>query len=185
MKNEAIEMIKLPLSSVRIAVFCLPLALVASCGSGSEAVQGTVIKVSPVTVGVTSPATATLTELYIIQPYQIELRSPTGYPQVNTKVTIVNRGTLYDEFAIINPATVTCTGGPGVNAVCTDSALTPLPSVYETTTDSTGTVRVMMLYGFYSGIDGTETDLEAFSGTGYGKTDIVFTCVDGSTATCP
>jgi hypothetical protein len=184
MKNEVHEMIKMPFSVVRVAALCVPLMLVASCGSGTESVPGTVIHVSPVTVGVTSAATAALTVLYIIQPYQIELRSPSGYPQVDTKVTIVNRGTLYDEFAIINPATVTCTGGPGVDAVCTDTALTPLPSVYETTTDSTGTVRVMMLYAFYSGIDGTVTDLEAFSGPSYGKTDIVFTCVDGS-ATCP
>ena len=173
-------MMKLPLSVVRVAALCLPLALVASCGSGSEAVQATKINISPISVAVTSDARLVALVRYFTQAYQIELRSPSGAAQINTKVTLVSRGTIYNEFAIINPATVTCTG----TAVCTDSALTPLPSVYETTTDSTGTVRVMMLYGFFSGIDGTVTDLEAFSGTGYGKTDIVFTCVDG-TAPCP
>jgi len=55
MKNEAIEMIKTPLSLIRAVAFCLPLALVTSCGSGSgsptpgapEAPTGSTLTVSP------------------------------------------------------------------------------------------------------------------------------------------
>ena len=47
MKNEAIEMIKTPLTVVRVAAFCLPLALVASCGSETGAPANSTITVSP------------------------------------------------------------------------------------------------------------------------------------------
>ena len=170
----------MPLSAVRVAVFCLPLVLIASCGEGSEAIQGTRVNISPISVGVTSPASNPAVVSYIIQTYQIELRSPTGNAQINTNLTIANRGTLYAGSVVIDRDNVTCTA----LAVCTDSTKTPQPSTYETTTDSNGSIRVTMLFGFISGADGTATVLEALSGTGYGKTDIIFTCVDG-TAVCP
>jgi hypothetical protein len=187
MKNEAIKMMKLPLSVVRVAALCLPLALVASCGSGSEAVQGTKINISPISVGVTSSTTVALTVVYFTQAYQVELRSPSGYPLVNTKVTLVSRGTMYNGFPVILDANVVCTGSAVLPAECTDPTLASalLPNSYEATTDSTGTVRVTMIFAFFSGSKGTVTDLEAFSGTGYGKTDVVLACVEGAGGPCP
>jgi len=188
-------MIKLPLSVVRVAAFCLPLALVASCGSGSEAVQGTKININPISVAVSSPITGAV--VYIVQSYQIELRSPSGAAQVNTKVSLVSRGTIYSGLPDIQNANVVCTGnstppaGPGdpplAPAECTDPnfASTRLPNSYVATTDSAGHVQVTMIFAFFSGYDGTVTDLEAFSGTGYGKTDVVLTCVDSGATTCP
>ena len=180
-------MIKMPLSVVWVAAFCLPLALVASCGgSGSEAVQGTTATINPATVGVTSPVTAAPpVPLYVVQQYQITLRSPSGIAQIDTRVTIVSSGLLYAGLVLIDDTAVTCTGSTTAPATCTNTALTPLPSVYETITDSTGTVRVTLLFPFYSGSRGTATVLESFSGTSYGKTDIVFTCVGAGTLTCP
>ena len=184
-------MIKLPLLVVRVAAFCLPLALVASCGSGSgaESVQATTINISPTSVGVSSVIQSPLVTDFFIQAYQVELRAPSGYPQIGTRVTIVNSGTLYDGLVSIDPATITCAAG-----VCTssDPSLTELPrnhGVYETTTDSTGTVRATMIYAFDSGTKGTASVLEAFSGTSYNKTDAVFTCLANPTnvppLTCP
>jgi hypothetical protein len=180
-------MIKLPLSVVRVAALCLPLALVASCGSGTEAVQGTKININPISVAVSSPITAAATVVYIVQGYQIELRSPSGAAQVNTKVSLVSRGTMYSGLPVILDANVVCTGSAVLPAECTDPTLaaTRLPNSYEATTDSAGRVQVMMIFAFFSGADGTVTDLEAFSGTGYGKTDVVLTCVDSSGLTCP
>jgi hypothetical protein len=182
-------MIKLPLSVVRVAALCLPLALVASCGSGSESVQATKININPISVGVTTPISAApVPVVYFIQPYQIELRSPSGYPQVGTKLTLFSRGTIYEGFAVIDPANVVCTGVAGVSpAECTDptQASLQLPNTYEATTDSTGTFRLMMITAFFSGADGTATFLEAFSGTAYSKTDVVFTCQDAGGLTCP
>ena len=180
-------MIKLPLSVVRVAALCLPLALVASCGSGSEAVQATKININPPSVAVSSPTELALTVVYIVQSYQIELRSPSGAAQVNTKVSLVSRGTMYSGLPDILPANVVCTGSAVLPAECTDSTLasTRLANSYEATTDSTGTVRVTLIFAFFSGSKGTVTDLEAFSGTGYGKTDIVLTCVTGAGGACP
>lgn len=179
-------MIKMPVSAIRVAVFCLPLALVASCGSGTEAVQGTKINISPVSVGSIDTVIAAAVPLYFVQEYQIELRSPNGYAQTGTSVTIVSSGLLYDGFVIIDPTAVTCTGSTTTPAACTNTGQTPVPSVYQTTTDGTGIVRVTLLFPFYSGSDGTVTVLEAFSGSAYGKTDAVFKCVDASTTvTCP
>ena len=180
-------MIKLPLSVVRVAAFCLPLTLVASCGSGSEAVQGTKININPISVGVTTYTTAGLTVSYVVQEYQIELRSPSGAAQVNTKVSLASRGTMYNGFPVILDANVVCTGSLVLPAECTDPTLTSalLPNSYEATTDSTGTVRVKLIFAFFSGSKGTATVLEAFSGTGYGKTDVVLTCAEGSGGPCP
>ena len=190
-------MIKLPLSVVRVAAFCLPLALVASCGSGSEAVQGTKININPPSVAVSSPTKLALTVVYIVQSYQIELRSPSGAAQVNTKVSLVSRGTIYSGLPDIQNANVVCTGnstppaGPGdpplAPAECTDPnfASTRLPNSYVATTDSAGHVQVTMIFAFFSGDDGTVTILEAFSGSSYGKTDVVLTCQDAGASTCP
>lgn len=178
-------MIKMP-SVVRNTVFCIPLAMVASCGSGTEAIQGTRVNINPASVAVSSVADATPATLYIVQTYQIELRSPNGYAQTGTQVTIVSSGLLYDGFVVIDPTAVSCSTTLPAPPACTNTGQTAVSSVYETTTDGTGTVRVTLLYPFYSGSDGTVTVLEAFSGSGYGKSDIVFTCLDdpSGTPTC-
>jgi len=153
---------------------------VASCGAGSEAVQDTVININPASLGVDSSPTGIPTDVaYVVQTYQVELRSPSGYPQIGTNVTITNRGTLLCRCRYNRPLNVLCTGdySIGQSAVCTDITKTPLPSTYVATTDSTGSVRFTMLFAFFPGSDGTVTDIEAYSGTGYDKSDIVFKCV--------
>ena len=183
MKNEAIKMIKTPQSLIRVAVFCLPLVLVASCG-GESTTQNNVINFDPVTLGVTSsppepPNPPNPTTGLIKQIYRIETRSPTGNAQIGTRMVIDSAGTLYEGHPTIDLTTVVCTA-----AGCFAPGLSPLILPYEATTNSTGTYEVTMILGFGLGADGTATVVEAFSGTGYGKTDVVFTCVDGSVA-CP
>lgn len=177
MNNEAIKMmIKMPLSILRAAILGLPLALTASCG-GESTTQNNTVRISPSSLGVTSsPGTVA----FITQTYRIESRSPTGNAQIGTDIMIHSAGTLYAGEPTLG--TITCTGLP--NPVCVDTALSPLILPYKGTTDSTGTVIVTMILGFVTGAEGTATVVEAFSGTGYGKTDVVFTCVDGTTA-CP
>lgn len=174
MKNEAIEMIKKSLSVVRVAAFCLPLALVASCGSGSDAVQGTVINISPVSLGQPTfmdspnPQVGSANS----QIYHIQAQSPTGWAQVGIDVTIdVPTGWRAYE---------------GEHTFAELPSLTPLPNTYVAKTGADGTYHVTVYYDWVGGVKGTATILSAFSGTGYGKTDITFTCTDdGDELTLP
>jgi hypothetical protein len=169
MKNEAIEMIKSPLSVVRIAVFCLPLALVASCGSGSQAVEGTIIKFGPdafTQLTHTSPGLpSTLDHLHTL--VTISLLSQTGYPQIGTQLTVDTSGTLYIVDNSTNPVTYTAVATP-----------------YVTTTDSSGTLAVALDFSVPAGTTGAVTVLYAISGTAYGHLDNTYTvCTPTAPAT--
>ena len=177
-------MIKTPQSLIRVAVFCLPLVLTASCGESTT--QNNVVTVTPVTLGVTSspppavPTAANPTFAAIVQTYRIETRSPTGNAQIGTEMIVHSAGTLYE-----GAVAVTCTAtAPTTPPTCVAAGSLPLQLPYRATTNSTGTFEVTMVLIFGRGSDGTQTVVEAFSGTGYGKTDVVFACVDGATA-CP
>jgi hypothetical protein len=172
MMNEAFEMTKMPVSVLRVATFCLPLVLIASCGSGSEAVQGTVMTFTPAKLG---QATTLGTSGSNGQVFRIAATSPTGYPQLGVKILIDSQ---YEVYA--GRPTVVCVGN-----TCNASGATPLPLPYETTTDTNGTYEVTVIYSWGTAINGDFTAVEAWSGTGYGNATITYKCTDPDTTAPP
>jgi hypothetical protein len=88
MKNEAIEMIKMPLSVVRVAAFCLPLTLVASCGSESGAPANSTITVSPDeviwAVTLSTCDNSVLQDTY----FNIVVKDPSGALMIGTDISV-------------------------------------------------------------------------------------------------
>lgn len=168
MMNEAIKMIKTPLSWVRVAAFCLPLALVTSCGS--EAVQDTTISISPVDVGVNIGPTSPAGDTPISQKvYTIQLRAPNGIAQVDTEILIDSSGLLYDVDSSSGVAIFTL--APTVNGT------------YRVKTNSNGVYTIAVDFTVTGGPTRDVTIFEVFSGTAYAKTDAIATCTPA--ASCP
>lgn len=166
MKNEAIKMRKKSLSAARIAAFCLPLVLVASCGP--EAVQGTSVLFDPPAVAqTTTPTTSASLTRHL---FTIELKSPTGYAQINTELLIdlPSGGTLYTVDTSTTPPTYTAVAFP-----------------YLTTTNSNGVRTVAIDFTSPLGANGDITVISAFSGTGYGRVNVTYTCSATAPAVCP
>jgi hypothetical protein len=157
MKNEAIEMIKMPISVVCVAAFCLPLALVTSCGSKSEAVQGTTINVLPAKW---SQSTTLGTAGSNFQYVTISAQSKSGYPQIGVQLIVDSHYLIFDG----HPTDLT--------------GLTPLTLPYVATTSPNGTYDVTVIYGWPLAISGDVTAVEAWSGTAYGNAIVTYTCVD-------
>ena len=155
-------MIKMPLSAVRVAVFCLPLALVASCGSGSEAVQGSVINIDPSATAqvVRAGTTGGLTTA----PYRIEVRSPSGVAQIGVQLIIQSPGDLFsvDDSGFV--LVFTPMGGPP-------------GSTYTVTTSSNGVYNVGVTFTSGTTPTGEVTILSASSGTAFNRVNMTFTCV--------
>lgn len=168
-------MIKLSLSVVRVAAFCVPLVLVASCGSGSgaQAVQGSKIVISPdataqtVIVGNTGVITT--------KPYTITLLSPTGYPEIGVDLLISSPGFLYFADTSVDPVTFAPLGAMG--------------SSHTVTTDGSGKYTVAVSYTSGTTPKGDVTILNVWSGTSYNRVNITYTCQDDTsvvpTVTCP
>lgn len=171
MKNEAIEMIKTPLSLIRVAAFCLPLTLAASCG-GESTTQNNTINLDPVSVG--QPTTLGIAGNNK-EIFRIESRSPTGNPQIGVEIVIDSQYIVYAGHPTVVCAP-TCTVQAGV---------LPLTLPYTAKTDSTGTYEVTVIYSWGTAINGTFTAVQAFSGTGYGNANIVFTCTDPDPTNAP
>lgn len=170
-------MIKMPLSVIQVAVLCLPLALVTSCGSdGAEGVQNSIVNFDPSGIG---QATTAGTAGRNSNIFRAEVRSPTGYPQIGVRITIDSQYTVY-----AGRPTVDCSSNP-----CTASGATPVSLPYTTTTGPNGTVEVTVVYSWGTSIKGDFTAVEAFSGTGYGNAIITYTCTDpnaaGTAPDCP
>jgi len=164
MKNEAIAMIKMPFSAVRASAFCIPLLLVASCGTGSEGVQNTFVALDP-------PGWGQATTLGLsgsnVQYVRVEAMAPNGLPQIGVRMIIDSQYVVY--------------AGRPTSLV----GLTPLTLPYETTTSANGTVDFTVLYSWGTAISGDFTALQAWSGTGFGRTNITFTCTDPDTLNPP
>lgn len=163
-------MIKTLLSVVRVAAFCLPLALVASCGtSDSQAVQGTVVNMDPNAVAQDVPANGTSS--IVNEEFTIELKTPTGYPQIGITLLVGSPGVLSAVDTSVSPVTYTPMG--------------PAGSTYVVSTDGNGTYRVAVSYTSPVAADGEVTILSAWSGTGYNRVNITYTCFDNGGVTCP
>lgn len=160
-------MVKMPMSVIRAAAFCLPLALVASCGSGPEAVQGTTVNFMPSQFG---QATTLGTAGSNVKYMTVAALSPTGYPQIGVKLVIDSQYIVYE-------------GHPDVASL---PGLTPLTLPYpDAITSSNGTYDITVLYSWGTAINGDFTAAEAWSGTGYGNSTVTYTCTDPDTATAP
>ena len=178
MKNEATKMIKTPQSLIRVAVFCLPLALVASCGESTT--QNNVINFDPVSVGQATTAGSAGSNYQI---FRVESRSPTGNAQIGVEVVIDSQYIVYAGRPTMDCLTIPCTA----------TGATPLLLPYTAKTDSTGTYEVTVVYSWnippVVSVRGTFTALQAISGTGYGNAAITFTCSDpnaaGTAPDCP
>lgn len=175
------------LSSVfHIAAVCLPLTLITSCGAGStEAVQGTTINIDP-----SAPGQATTLGFFGSNSsiFRIEARSPSGTPQINVGILIDSQYTVYAGHPTVDCVAVFDSAVPPnfLGNTCTAPGATPLTVPYETTTGQNGTYEVTVIYSWGSGgISGSFTAVQAWSGTGYGASNITFTCADPDTATAP
>ena len=166
-------MIKTPLSLIRVAAFCLPLALVSSCGA--ESAQGTVININPNAWNQQTVAGGSACSG--VNQYRIEARSPNGVPQVGVQLLIdsPNGYLVYDGF--LTPTAAACGE--------TITGATPKVYPYYATTDSTGTYSVTVVFSWTGGQNATATAIGVYSGTSYGKTDIVFKCVATLPQVCP
>ena len=162
-------MIKVPLSLIRVAAFCLPLALVASCGESTT--QNNAIIIDPALKG---QATILGTAGSNNQIYRIESRSPTGGAQIGVEVVIDSQYIVYAGRPAVDCSTIPCTASG-----------TRLELPYTAITDSTGTYEVTVIYRWGPAINGVFTAVEAFSGTGYGNANINFICIDTDTANPP
>ena len=162
-------MIKIPLAVVRVAAFCLPLGLLASCGSDSQAVQGTVINFDPPAIGQTTTDVAGIS--LVEQLFTIELRSPTGLAQINVDLIIdaPSGGTLF----AVDTSTVPFT-------------LTPVNPPFLTKTNSNGTYTAALSFAVGVAFTGTVTVIEAFSGTAYNRANVTYVCTEtAAAAVCP
>lgn len=159
-------MIKKAVLGIRVAALCLPLVLMASCGSGTEAVQGTTINISPQAVGV--PVTESTGNALVQQLYNIELQAPSGNAQIATQITVDSEGTVYEVDKSTDPFTFTAR-----------------PTPYPATVSSNGVYSVAIDFAIPAAFSGEITVLEAFSGTAYGRTNVVVTCTDSDPAVAP
>lgn len=176
MKNEALEMIKTRLSVFRMATFCLPLMLVASCGSGGpEGVQGTIINFDPPSLGTLTLDIETIDSVDGVQTFRIEARSPSGYPQIGVDVLIRSAFAVYAG----HPAVV-CSSDAAVpvTITCTAPGATPLDLGQLVQTGQNGTYEVTVIFTTSPAITGDITLIEAFSGTGYNFATITVACGD-------
>lgn len=163
-------MIKKAQTAVRGAIFCLPMALLAGCGSGgSEAVQGTVVNIDPSSLG--QNVTVGNTSSIVTEEFTIELRSPTGNTQNRVNLSIYSPGILFFVDTSANPHTYIPMGGAG--------------NTYEVTTDSNGVYTTAVSFTSPVSADGDVTILSARSSTGYNRVNITYTCVDNPPTTCP
>lgn len=163
-------MIKKTLTVVRVVAFCLPLALVASCGS--EAVQNSTIVISPVDVLVLIGPTSPAGDATIIQDiYTIQVRAPNGIAQVDTEILIDSGALLYDVDSSSGVAIFTL--APTVNGT------------YRVRTNSNGVYTIAASHTVSGGASRNVTIFEVFSGTAYGKTDAIARCSVTAPAVCP
>lgn len=160
-------MIKKSLAVVRSVAVCVPLALLASCGgSGTQAVQGSTIHIYPDAIG--QSTTPTSGAALIQELFTIEVRSPTGYPQIDAEILIETPGTLY----VVD----TSTPQPW--------SYTVVPSSYTTTIRSNQVITVAIDFAVGPGTSGDITVISARSGTAYNRTNVTYTCKAVAPATC-
>ena len=166
-------MIKTPLSVVRVAAFCLPLALVASCGSGSQAGQGSEIHLNPDAVAQAVPSNGTSS--IANEEFTIEVRSASGTSQVGIDVSIDSPGILSFVDTSVTPHTYTPMGAAG--------------NTYIVNTGGNGVYTVAVSITSGIGASGDVTILSAWSGSAYNRVNITYTCFDNAIGpvpnTCP
>lgn len=168
-------MIKLLIALARIVTFS-SLLLVASCGSGNEGTQGSIINFDPSGIGQPTTAGVAGSNSNI---FRLEVRSPSGNAQIGVNVTIDSQYTVYAGRPVMDCSTIPCSA----------AGATPLTLPYTTTTGQNGYIELTVAYSWAGSIKGDFTAVEAFSGTGYGNAKITFTCSDpnatGTTPDCP
>lgn len=164
-------MIKKPLFVVRVAAFCLPLALVASCGGGdgSAALPGNTITIQATTttwnVAFLAPAG------FQTEPVLISLKSRTGFQLGTNDIHVLldlSPGTytgpaamrLFDETS------------PGSNNYTTELVTMP----YTTQTDASGN-KVLMLTMDLTGGSSYKGVLYVYSGSVVGTSTFEVKCV--------
>jgi hypothetical protein len=177
MKNEAIEMIKMPLSVVRVAAFCLPLALVASCGgSDDNAPNGGTITSSP--SGYTSTVIFNnVGGVFAGGPYSftISLKTASGVPVTNTAIYVIapqDPPSMVPTQIWVTDTSTGVTSGP-----------ITIVAPYPVDTDAAGTIQIQVSIPVYEGADYGETIAFA-SGNLRVNNVITVECSDG-TQTCP
>jgi len=168
-------MIKMPLSVFRVAAFCLPLALVASCGTGSEAVQATVINLDPPNFGAIGLDIEGFVAVDYSQIVRIEAKSPTGTPQIGVQLLVDSGFVVYEGHP-----QVVCTPIVAGIRTCSAPSATPLTTPYTTTTGSNGTYEITVIFTVSPFSTGDITTVQAWSGTGYNFAIVTSECLDSA-----
>lgn len=178
-------MIKMPLSVVHVAVFCLPLALVASCGGSGEpeGVQATVIDFDPDNIATITLDIESIDSLGAAQIFRVEARSPTGYPQIGVDLYLSSGFTVYagrPPVTCVETQAYDGTVSPRIGTITTCSApgATPLDLTKPVKTGPNGTYELTVVYSVSPFVTGDITVIEAFSGTGYNSANAVVECGD-------
>lgn len=169
-------MTRTPFHFAQVIAFCAPLALVTSCGKGTEAVQGTTVLINPDAWG--QQTNSLNPTCHKVLYFQVSAISPTGYPQIGAAFQIdsPNAFEIYDGWVPTSAIIPFGTCGETVDK----TKFAPLVQPFTATADNSGNYRLTVDYSWTGGVKAVATAVEAFSGTGYGKTDITFTCTDGN-----
>ena len=157
-------MIKIPLSVVRVAAFCLPLALVAGCGT--EAPPGSIITVTPdLKEWVISLVTCDNSDMQDTW-FNIAVKSPSGTPLAGVDIRVsldLTLGTFITPPPSYSAMFLYDTSDDGVTYV----PITAFP--YYTKTGSYGTKTLRVQYDLSCTYAG---DLEVTSGSSFGSANI-------------
>jgi hypothetical protein len=151
------KMTKPSLSIARALAFCLPLALIGSCGAPT----GAKITFTPSATTITTGGPID----YGFNNYRITVLAANGIPLAGVKLTIIGAGDLYEGIILA----MDCTADPCVPL----SGQPALGQPYEATTDSNGIYDLTVAFPFGTA-GSTITTVEAFSGNAYGNVDITY-----------
>lgn len=159
--------------ATRVLAICLPLLLAASCGgSGApEGVQNSTINFDPPSLGTVTLDIETITSEDAFQVFRIEVRSPTGYPQIGVDVLLSSGFTVY-----AGHPSVSCTGSGGTCTVA--PGVTPLNLSEPVKTGPNGTFEATVVFTMSPFVTGDIKLIEAFSGTGYRSATVSVECGD-------
>jgi hypothetical protein len=167
-KNEAIEMNKKPQSVVSVAAFCLPLLLVASCGSEQGAPPGSTVTVSPDEVPWAVTLAACDNSVMQDTYFNIVVKSPSGAPLTGVDIR-VSLALAPGTFVVPAPSVPVMYLYDDLDG---DDIYTDLITVFPhfTNTGSSGTKMLRVQYDLtgctYAG------NLDVFSGSSYGTAHI-------------
>ncbi len=158
-------MIKTPLSIIRAAACCLPLALLASCGAEQGAAPGSTVKVTPEKVDWTvgPPVGCPGTDFHDTY-FDISVKNPGGAPAAGVDVSVTLD--LAPGTYVTTPVMLLFDSSDGSTY---NIPITAYP--YFTVTNGAGVKKLMVRYELIGGCT-YAGNLNAYSGSSFGSANI-------------